>query len=580
MTLQEILQQAKSEVDLDQRERAFRSIIEAHPDFDQGHLELARLLERTKQLEEALDITSYLLRRRPAHHPTLNLHTVLLRDLGNLDTCEKITKRWKEHHADKVQPLIRLGEIARQRHQPDLEFEYFRKAHELQPGHYWLNHRLAVLYEQRDELDQAQQYYELVRDADSEHIQTYRLGVRLSISQSDYARGLAIGALGRERHPDDWALGLAIAKCMQRAGLIHEQGSMLDRLEVRHPNEFAVLRDQGHRYRTLQHRQMAISYYKKAAIVATRPRQTRDATVEAAREYLAMGDYAQALQMSHEVLDKFPRTVSAEMVMARAQTSLHDYTSAIKTYRSILEHMPDFPGAILHLGIVYRQRHDFDASLEVLLSSKEVKATDPRFSTHKAITLIQAERFYEAKEELDQLVTLFPDHAEGYVRLAHLHKRFGDQQMAIQTIENGIASCKSAERLLLGHVDILMHFGELDAAQELLSESESKISSPEWNWRMAQLLRRLGDFDSADSHLAKLPKQTKAWRIRVLHRSAEHAFQSYNYSKAHEILDQLITEEPYQPRHLLRKAVSHMLFGDIEVDMVPPLSADPGSRAL
>ena len=126
---------------------AFLETVRLSPDDVAAHYHAAILFEQKGEIDNAI----------VHYEKTITLDTTLLED----DTGRSLQTPLQGVEATEVEPFFRLGAIYRQRNDEDNILRVYQPALEVEPAHPELQHLLAVIFEKRDERENAIHYYGL-----------------------------------------------------------------------------------------------------------------------------------------------------------------------------------------------------------------------------------------------------------------------------------------------------------------------------------------------------------------------------------------------------------------------------------
>jgi tetratricopeptide (TPR) repeat protein len=152
----------------------------------------------------------------------------------------------------------------------------------------------------------------------------------------------------------------------------------------------------------------------KPAAARTDPNVELKAELTTAAALLNERKYAEARSIYESLLAKYPDVHQIHPLVARTYHGEKNLDKAIEHLRVAVEKMPDNVEARLLLGNTLVEAGKTDEGKQILAGIDPSKITDPAVLLNVGITLINQGKAADALTYLDQAVTRFPAHADGY----------------------------------------------------------------------------------------------------------------------------------------------------------------------
>jgi tetratricopeptide (TPR) repeat protein len=152
----------------------------------------------------------------------------------------------------------------------------------------------------------------------------------------------------------------------------------------------------------------------KPAAAKIDPNVELKAELQKAATLLDQQKYADARAIYESLLAKYPQVTQLHPMIARTYHGEKNLDKAIEHLRIAVEKSPDNVEARLLLGNTLVEAGKTDEGKQILSAIDPSKITDPTVLLNVGITLINQGKAAEALTYLDQAVTRFPAHADGY----------------------------------------------------------------------------------------------------------------------------------------------------------------------
>jgi serine/threonine protein kinase/Tfp pilus assembly protein PilF len=261
--------------------------------------------------------------------------------------------------------------------------------------------------------------------------------------------------------------------------------------------------------RTFENLQKALQHFEKSVQI--------DPTyalgyVGVADAYLILGQngYLPGPETFPKAKEAVRRALELDETLGEAHTTLGnllifadwDWANGLRELERGIELNPGNAIGHYQRGFVLGMLRQHDQSVAEMKKARSLDPLAPRISVNVGFALVQARRYDEAQEELENAVRIFPNHAQGYINLAILY--------SVQNRhEQGIAAAQKVFQLGERRNDLL---AVVFARAGRRAEARKSIEQAQVSTRgtvirktlLAAALATLGDKDGAFAILEKL----------------------------------------------------------------------------
>lgn len=180
--------------------------------------------------------------------------------------------------------------------------------------------------------------------------------------------------------------------------------------------------------------------------------------LEKAKICMGRKDCQNAIKYLSLAIKKNPKNPLLYTYLGYAYSHVGNYTKAIESFRKALEINPNFAEAYAGMGYLYLQLHAPNVAAIAFRKAHEIKPNDIIYSVNYAISLLEAQKYQDAKKLFKELKNKYPflpeiyfNEAILYLKLKNYSKAAEDLKLFIEmTKQNNYYSAhrKTAEKLL------------------------------------------------------------------------------------------------------------------------------------
>lgn len=381
---------------LEEAEETYQELLRNQPDYFRAHYNYSILLERMGRRQDAISALRNALVYRPDHIDAREKLAGLLLDVGRPDDARRQYEWLQQRSPGDARYLFELGRCAWRQKKYDEAERRYREAIRKNGGNYpeaWVN--LGLVHKAMDDPDQA--------EAD------YRAALRLDPAYAGAQRRL--GDLLEDRGDLEGAvvaLEAAVASDPKDAGAWRELASVRE---------------------DLGDADGALGAWEHALQLVSDDASTwNQVGILRADE----GDDAGAVQAYQRALSVDPKNATVWFNLGLARRRLDEDDAAIEAFQRAAElaAQDDASGVALKAhrsaGHVYRVRRDYEEALPHYRRAVEIRADDATSRYYVAHCLYKLEKYDEAANEIEKLVSLKPGNVRAWRLARRIAQRRGD----------------------------------------------------------------------------------------------------------------------------------------------------------
>ena len=178
-----------------------------------------------------------------------------------------------------------------------------------------------------------------------------------------------------------------------------------------------------------------------------------------------------ALKVNEKVINLQPSDHEAYNNYALSLKDLNLIDDSIKAFRKSIELNPTYPDAYYNLSNVLEQKGSIDESIDLNRKAISLGSKNPYVFIRLSRKLYQIHLFDEAINILELYNKIDSKNTSIYSELVLCHEAKNERKKAIEAAKIGLSLNSKDPSLLHNYAIVLMQLGELDKAQELLTNS-------------------------------------------------------------------------------------------------------------
>ena len=162
-------------------------------------------------------------------------------------------------------------------------------------------------------------------------------------------------------------------------------------------------------------------------------------SIERLLKLIDQGELAKVLEISKELLEEIPNSLSLLNVVSLANEKSGNFGAAVKNYKQVLKIAPDSADAYYNMGIALQKQSRLEKAIEAYTKALVIKPDSPDAYNNMGLALRELGRVVEAIEAYNKALTIKPDYAEVYHNMGIALKEQGKLEEAIEAFNKALA---------------------------------------------------------------------------------------------------------------------------------------------
>lgn len=154
--------------DVEHSYESLQTVLELTPDDDEAYLKLGEIAFYSKDYDRAMEHLSRVTAKDPNNRTALFMKGFIYEETGDTSSAVKLFHKVCELHPDYEAAFEHLGSLYAARHNP-MALEYLGTAHRLEPQNTQVLYIMAMYYQEKNQMDKAEQVYQQILDIDDGH---------------------------------------------------------------------------------------------------------------------------------------------------------------------------------------------------------------------------------------------------------------------------------------------------------------------------------------------------------------------------------------------------------------------------
>ncbi len=157
-----------------------------------------------------------------------------------------------------------------------------------------------------------------------------------------------------------------------------------------------------------------------------------DSSLQAARVYLRLKRYAEALPWLAQLITRDPSSIEGLYFTGVARERLGELDAAVEAFRQVLGHSPDFAPALNYLGYLWAERgENLEEALKLLERAVEIDPDNGAYLDSLGWTQFQRRELDRARGHLERAAELAPEDATVFEHLGDVYIALGLRDKAL-----------------------------------------------------------------------------------------------------------------------------------------------------
>lgn len=542
-----------------------KEILDDCPRYVSGWIELGLAYRKQKDRLLALKTFESALQLHPYHQRIrLELSAEQLY-LNKIKDCRQNLDKLLEIAPNNVRGIVILGKACLKDSQKLLAVDLFKKALELNPKAIEASIHLTKQLRELERFDEAIEHLEkaLVHFPNHFHLlinigELEKKNRRLELALEYFQKAIAV-------HPEKIRSYICKVNTLWDLGRFDEAKNNLGTLRDRYPDNFQILVLSGYLARKSGQRKQALQWFRLAQTKASTPNQALKSHVLLTEELRALGFLDEALELIESAINQHPNDLSFLTAKGSILQRQPNLTEAAKIYQHILSIDPNHFDSRLELAKIYSQSGQVEKAIYLLEETDRLLGANIK-------TYIQLGSLYQALENQEiaefwykKAYQEYPEHPQGYIKLANLLFFKGDSEAAIKLLREARVKMPHVTQIALESIEIQMRLGNLDLGERLLVEElEHYPNNVQLLWKLCQLKTKQGEYPAAHHALDRISTDNPEWLRRTEQLRTTICFSQYDYKPAEEHIRKAIALTPAAVSERVRLASLLSLTGRIE----------------
>ena len=215
--------------------------------------------------------------------------------------------------------------------------------------------------------------------------------------------------------------------------------------------------------------------------------------LQAIQQQLMAGRFQDGVRLCRQVLSYAPNEPNALYMMGVAAAQLGDANGTRAAFDAALKVTPNRVDLLLNYGNFLRETGALERALQLLLRASELAPKTAGVWQSLSSTQFRLERFDEALESAQKLVSLAPTDAAAWELAAGAAQRAGNRDRAVQLISSGLEKLPESAKLHYARGQLSREQGDFTAANVAYERAQQLgFTSPELFRNNAEALLEVG----------------------------------------------------------------------------------------
>ncbi len=536
---------AKKLDDADKTITAIKEIINEYPRFIFGLIELGLAYRLKGDRPSALKTFETALKLNPNYPKTrLELSTEQLY-LNKIEDCRENLEKLLKLAPKNVRAIVKLGIVYRKKNNKPQALKLFSQALQLNPKFLMASINLAEELQGLGRHEEASVHLTKALDyAPNNSKLLIELGVtesrrqRLDIALSYFQKAIA-------HEPENIRPYICQINTLWNLGRFDEAKNSLKILQIKYPDNFAVLVRSGLLARKLGEREKALKWFKLAHAKALNPAQDLKSNTLVAEELEALNRLDEALELINATINKFPDDLNSLMIKGKILQKNNNLNEAANLYQSILSIESLHSDSRLELAKLYSQSGQVEKAILFLEETNQLLGNNIK-------TLVLLGSFNQALENwqiavywYQKVCQEYPEHPSGYCKLANLMFLQGDSGAAIELLQKAQVKLPHIPQIALDLIELQIRLGNLDLSKQLLIKKLERFPYDiKFLWQFCRLQTKRGEYSAAHEILDRISTDNpECLRLTEQLRTTIY-FAQYDYKEAEKHIRKAIALSP------------------------------------
>lgn len=285
-----------------------------------------------------------------------------------------------------------------------------------------------------------------------------------------------------------------------------------------------------------------------------------------ARQHLLKQNWAEAEQLANKIAEKEPNSLITLQILGDAYSGKQDYEKSIETYQAVYQAAPQASRPIISLVKTYVKAGKVNEALDFLNNVLSLNENNVTAQMLKAQVMTGKKALKEAADIYVRVIELAPENTVAYLNLSRIFLTNGRPDLALEVLDKGLVKNKDNVPLLMSKATVFQQSQQYDDAIKIYEQLQT--IEPDSEIVVNNLASLLSEYKDDEDSLNKayglakklensdfLPtKDTLSW---IYYRKGE-------YEIAKQLLDDLVSVLPNQPRQRYRLGLTMLALGEQE----------------
>ena len=542
-----------------------KEILHDRPRFIPGWIELGLTYRKIGDRHAALSAFEAVLKHNSNHKKArLELSTEQL-FLDKVEDCRKNLEQLIKIAPKNGRAFIKLGKVY-QRENNELEaLKLFKKALQIDPTLKEASLNAATQLQKLERIDEAVEHLEkaLDRSPNCHRLQTKigeleRERQRFDVALTYFQQAIAIDSEHLRSH-------FCLIDALWHLRRFDEAEEHLKFLYDKYPDDFSVALRCGQLARKLNHQKEALQWFRIARSKAANPNQNLRAVISEIGELKALGCLDEALKRIDSLAIQFPEDLSIQMMKGNILQALVDLPEAAKVYRHILSIDTHHLNCRIELAKVYSQLGRVEQAIHLLEDTNRLVGTNVKTFIQLGSLNQALENYHLAESWYRKACLEYPQHPQGYCKLANLLFLQGDAETAIELLQNVRAELPHNPQPAVELIRLQIRLGNFEASDRLISSEINRFPhDTAFTWQLYELRIKQGEYAAALNILDRISTENRGEIKKIERFRANIYFLQYDLEKAEEHIRNAIALTSFAVSERIRLANILLLTGRVD----------------
>lgn len=508
-------------------------IVQDHPKCGAAWIELGNSYHKVGKPQLALETLESAIKISPKNPEILiELATEQL-NFNQIEAGRQNLERVVELTPKRAKALVRLGKVYQQEGRPQAE-ELFQRALRSNPKAKEASIGLANSAADSGKFDEAIKYLEQALAYAPKDFRLLVAAGEIERKQQDHTAALEYFQKAIAANPEHIRSHICQVNTLWDLRRFDEAEDYLKKLQIKYPDNFAVLIRSGQMAKQLGQRKEALQWFRQAHSQATPTQQARTQYF-IIQELNAIGLLEEALEEIESAIAQFPddlRFLTTKGNILQAQV---DLPQAAEIYQHILSQDPHHFDSRIELAKVYSQSGRVEQAIDLLEETNRLVGADIK-------TFIQLGSLYQALENWDLAATWykkacleFPQKPRGYCKLANLIFLQDDVETAIELLQNAYQKLPYHPQIVVELIKLQTRLGNFEESDRLINSEIKRFSHhTAFKWQLCGLRIKQGEYAAALNILEHISTDNSIEKNRIEGLKANIYFLQSDFKKAEE----------------------------------------------